>query len=207
MSHRARSCFPIRPLHLVAAAAVLLFCSGGDARAGEQCATQPNLTAAPGSHWYYRVDRASQRKCWFLAKASMKVRQPAPAKAQSAVKLQPVPDALDTKGTIRTDWPSSDPPAAAAENAATWQTTLVSTSASGPETDAGQDSGAQSQAIAAEEPPRQGRVLAALESRASEPEMQAAVAPTQLLALLAAALTLAALVGRLILQYSVVFSA
>ena len=205
MSHR--SCFHIYPLHLLAAAVALLFCSGGAPRAGEQCAAQPGLNAAPGSHWYYRVDRASQRKCWFLAKASMKVRQPAPAKAQSTAKPQSVPDAFDAKGTIRTDWPSSDPPAAAAENTETWQTALVSTSAREPETNAGQDSGAQPQAIAAEEPPRQGPMLAALESPASEPQMQVAVTPTHLLALLAAALTLAALVGRLIFRYSVVFSA
>ena len=202
MSHR--SCFHIYPLHLLAAVA-LLFCSGGAPRASEQCAAQPSLKAAPGTHWYYRVDRATQRKCWFLAKASMNVRQSAPAKVQSAAKPQPLPDALDTRGTVTTDWRPSDAPTAAAENAGTWQTALVSTSAREPETNAGQDSGAQPQAISAEEDPRQASMLAVVEPAASE--ARAAVSPTQLLALLAAALTLAAVVGRLIFRYSVVFSA
>ena len=33
-----------------------------------ECITEPNREPPEGGHWYYRVDRATNRKCWFLAK-------------------------------------------------------------------------------------------------------------------------------------------
>ncbi len=30
------------------------------------CLTAPNPSTPPNSHWYYRTDRAQQRKCWSL---------------------------------------------------------------------------------------------------------------------------------------------
>ena len=35
------------------------------ARAND-CLTAPNALTPQGSHWYYRLDRASQRKCWYV---------------------------------------------------------------------------------------------------------------------------------------------
>ena len=32
----------------------------------DECLTSPKSTAPKGSHWYYHVDRAKHRKCWFL---------------------------------------------------------------------------------------------------------------------------------------------
>lgn len=32
----------------------------------DDCLSQPNSPAPPNSHWYYRTDRAQQRKCWSL---------------------------------------------------------------------------------------------------------------------------------------------
>ena len=31
--------------------------------AADHCVTEPNLRAAQGGHWYYRVDRVKNRKC------------------------------------------------------------------------------------------------------------------------------------------------
>jgi hypothetical protein len=31
-----------------------------------ECLAAPNSTAPSNSHWYYRTDRAQQRKCWHL---------------------------------------------------------------------------------------------------------------------------------------------
>ncbi len=39
--------------------------SAGAARAAN-CLTAPGSSAPPNSHWYYRTDRTTQRKCWFL---------------------------------------------------------------------------------------------------------------------------------------------
>jgi hypothetical protein len=30
------------------------------------CLTAPGSSTPPNGHWYYRTDRAQQRKCWFL---------------------------------------------------------------------------------------------------------------------------------------------
>jgi hypothetical protein len=32
----------------------------------DDCLAQPNSSAPSGSHWYYRLDLAKQRKCWYL---------------------------------------------------------------------------------------------------------------------------------------------
>src|SRR5438105_928740 len=29
------------------------------------CLAKPNAPSAPGNHWYYRIDRASGRHCWY----------------------------------------------------------------------------------------------------------------------------------------------
>jgi len=52
--------------------AVLLVASAGvslnpvDARAEANCLTAPGAQAPPGRHWFYRIDRPQQRKCWYL---------------------------------------------------------------------------------------------------------------------------------------------
>jgi hypothetical protein len=42
------------------------------------CLTAPNSPVPQGSHWYYRLDRASQRKCWYVRAADQPVQQVAP---------------------------------------------------------------------------------------------------------------------------------
>jgi hypothetical protein len=36
----------------------------------EQCKTKPGLSAARGTHWYYRFDHVAKRRCWYLGSAS-----------------------------------------------------------------------------------------------------------------------------------------
>jgi len=43
--------------------------------AGDDCVAKPNSAAPQGSHWYYRVDRTANRRCWFLGPEGLKVRQ------------------------------------------------------------------------------------------------------------------------------------
>ncbi len=40
---------------------------GGLARPAhaDECLTAPGPSASPNTHWYYRTDRAQQRKCWY----------------------------------------------------------------------------------------------------------------------------------------------
>ena len=43
----------------------------------DECKTKPDSSAPTGSHWYYRVNRADQRHCWYLGPEGVKVRSQA----------------------------------------------------------------------------------------------------------------------------------
>ena len=43
-------------------------------RAADDCLAGPNAAAPQGSHWYYRVDRANHRNCWYLRPEDREVR-------------------------------------------------------------------------------------------------------------------------------------
>jgi len=58
---------------LVALSVVTLSATPGSAATTETCLAAPNSTAPDGSHWYFRTDRATQRKCWYLAAQGQKV--------------------------------------------------------------------------------------------------------------------------------------
>jgi hypothetical protein len=45
--------------------------------AADECKTEPGSSAPAASHWYYRINRADQRRCWFLGPEGMKVRSQA----------------------------------------------------------------------------------------------------------------------------------
>ena len=53
-------------------------------RAADDCISQPNSAAPQGSHWYYRVDRTANRRCWFLGAEGAKVRVASPKRLPSA---------------------------------------------------------------------------------------------------------------------------
>ena len=38
-----------------------------EAAQGTDCLAAPEGTASKGLHWYYRLDHANNRKCWYLA--------------------------------------------------------------------------------------------------------------------------------------------
>jgi hypothetical protein len=40
--------------------------TNGAARATEACLSGPKGTAPKGSHWYYRIDHATKRNCWYV---------------------------------------------------------------------------------------------------------------------------------------------
>ena len=60
--------------------------------AADECLAKPGGTAPQGSHWYYRVNRADGRHCWYLAPEGQKVRARAKAEQPSAAAkpVQPV---------------------------------------------------------------------------------------------------------------------
>ena len=84
-----------------AAIAGLLFMCGfvlsdNPVQAADECLAAPNAAAPAGSHWYYRLERPTQRKCWYIGEAGRAVhsaspnlraaaKPPAPPSAQVAV--------------------------------------------------------------------------------------------------------------------------
>jgi hypothetical protein len=44
----------------------------GEAK-GDECRAKPDSSAPAGLHWYYRVDRANNRHCWYLHEQGMRV--------------------------------------------------------------------------------------------------------------------------------------
>lgn len=53
-------------------------------RAADECLRAPNATAPKGSHWYYRIDRATKRHCWYLGAQGLKVTRQASTRAPLA---------------------------------------------------------------------------------------------------------------------------
>jgi hypothetical protein len=56
----------------------------------DECLSSPKDQSPPGSHWYYRIDRATKRQCWYLKEAEERLSQTA-APASSAKPVLPKP--------------------------------------------------------------------------------------------------------------------
>jgi hypothetical protein len=52
--------------------------SSGAARAADDCLAAPKDETPEGSHWYYRIDHATNRHCWYLREEGDKLAQTAP---------------------------------------------------------------------------------------------------------------------------------
>lgn len=57
---------------------------GGNAAQADDCLTAPKSAGPAGSHWYYRLDRANQRKCWYLHALSRPAAQGATSQIATA---------------------------------------------------------------------------------------------------------------------------
>ncbi len=57
----------------------------------DDCLAQPDSSAPGGSHWYFHVDRATQRKCWYLRTVDQQAQQPAAHTASPVTSTTPVP--------------------------------------------------------------------------------------------------------------------
>jgi len=74
---------PIRCAVLYAMLPVIVL-PNGSARAADDCLSTPNSQPPQGSHWYYRVDGATQRHCWYLGPEGQKVHRAEPEMQQAA---------------------------------------------------------------------------------------------------------------------------
>jgi hypothetical protein len=64
----------------------------GAARA-DDCLAAPKETASGGGHWYYRIDHATKRHCWYLREENEKLTQTAPPNSsRPALPIAPKPE-------------------------------------------------------------------------------------------------------------------
>ena len=86
-----------RPFASIALVATLLISGVGvtappTTGRADDCLTAPNSPAPQGSHWYYRLDRAAQRKCWYVRAPGQPAQQAAaPATTGPATPLHSTP--------------------------------------------------------------------------------------------------------------------
>jgi len=99
--------------------------AGSNVRA-EDCLAAPNGASPAGQHWYYRIDRVKQRKCWYLhapqrvahqtrstaAVANAEIDHPAPAAPMPAA-AAPMPFAAPPIPIAAVPMPAADPPVVA----------------------------------------------------------------------------------------------
>jgi len=133
---------PRRMIVIVPAVLVMLFAAvwltAGSSLAGpaaDECIPKPGASAPAGSHWYYRVNRADHRHCWYLGPVGAKVRshareagspspsrspqRPAETSRAAAAESAPVPAPPVPAAAVSTE-PSVRENAAAEEFAARW---------------------------------------------------------------------------------------
>jgi hypothetical protein len=104
----------ILPVILVATPAALWLAaqpSFGEA-AGDTCRASPGAAAPLGQHWYYRVDRATKRHCWYLNSEGIHVHSfanvAAPTPSQHEIISKPA--GATTNTTLQTAAPETPTP-------------------------------------------------------------------------------------------------
>jgi len=171
-------------------------------RAADECIEKPNAPAPQGSHWYYRIDRASNRECWYLGAEGAKVRAPA-REAATRVRTpvpkpapQPLAEAATDNAVVATadeEVVQKTPPAVASLN---WQSLSTSTFSTG--------DGALPDIVAIRATPQTAeepvKPLPPPSQVTPEEKSRPAIPLGYLLAVLAGALGIAAFVGYAVLK-------
>jgi len=81
--------------------------------AADDCLTEPNGAPPQGSHWYYRTDRSTSRRCWYLGPQREKVkevREVAPPKPPSSSPISELKAETPVEPIARTAEPVPDVP-------------------------------------------------------------------------------------------------
>ncbi len=106
------------PIGSIALVAALLLCGTeaavptNTARA-DDCLAEPNSPAPAGSHWFYHLDRANQRKCWYVRAPDQPAQQAAAQTTSDAPTTHAIPSekpATTSVGAPMSISPSDSPP-------------------------------------------------------------------------------------------------
>ena len=94
----------------------LALISAVPADAAAACNAAPKSPPAAGSHWYYRTDRASGRKCWYLASEGQKIQTaPRTVTRTGSEPAAPIVEASERQLTRPAGLSLTKPPAPPAE--------------------------------------------------------------------------------------------
>ena len=107
MSHRTAKFVSAIFVSLLACAPLVTASQGAPAEA-EKCLSGPKGAPPAGGHWYYRVDRATKRACWYVGDAKEKVARAAPETSPPATDPASPPNSASTPSSIanaRAEWP------------------------------------------------------------------------------------------------------
>jgi hypothetical protein len=186
--------------------------------AANECMLKPNGTAPQGTHWYYHLERATQRKCWYLGAEGTRAQvrgllatakpQRTPSKPAAETAAQ-APIELTTAAADRAaDIPAPNANAAQDATTASLSTRWSGFSRSGsavsaePPTASMSSSYVQERAAAPAEDdmPLIWPILTPAELSQTEPVPQASISLWQLTAAFAAVLALAALITHVLLR-------
>ncbi len=102
-----------RPIGSIALIAALLLCGTGAGARADDCLAEPNSPAPAGSHWYYHLDRANQRKCWYVRPPDQSAQQAAAQAPSGAPVTHATPSeepATASVGAPMSISPSDSPP-------------------------------------------------------------------------------------------------
>jgi hypothetical protein len=75
------------------AGTALTVASNTPVRAADNCLRAPRDETPPGSHWYYRIDHATQRQCWYLGEEKDRRARAAPQDSLPTADSDPPPKA------------------------------------------------------------------------------------------------------------------
>ncbi|MBX9709901.1 MAG: hypothetical protein K2X60_02605 [Xanthobacteraceae bacterium] len=77
MSHRTMKCVPAI---VCLVGSIVIAASSCTTAFADECLSGPKGTTPGGKHWYYRIDRATKKHCWYVREEGGKTRKVASAK-------------------------------------------------------------------------------------------------------------------------------
>jgi hypothetical protein len=80
---------------LAGAVALMIFLN--DAAGASDCLAAPNRTPAEGERWYYRTNRETNQKCWYLGARAPMGASPAQQGSKAEVEFSAQPKPLSTR--------------------------------------------------------------------------------------------------------------
>jgi hypothetical protein len=74
--------------------------SHGATEAADSCPSRPKGAPPQGGHWYYRIDHATKRNCWYLGEEKEKLSRPAPEHSKRPTNSVSSPSSASTRRSI-----------------------------------------------------------------------------------------------------------